>query len=264
MAVEIFHCDAIAQDRLTPAMRFLLTKWNTLSLTNKLSLPALTENTTFNIADNAAYMIPAGDDFFYMHFGKNVAAAVGQDFTGRLMVPVNDTVAHDLRDAYRQAGIAGKPLFLRYTTEIARNALIWERLVLPVPVEGLGQLLVCYSEVLSHHQDVFEYLFHKARNAWIVTYPIFRGEDFDDGWILLMNDAARAAFSYDRPIRSLRLREFKLFQFPELWERLRESYARADPRASVGFDELDLELFKVKQLLAFRFDRSAMRLGKLS
>jgi hypothetical protein len=263
MAVEVFHHDIIPQDALAPAMKFLMTKWNTLSVMQKLSLPAITENGTFNITDNSATMIPAGDDFFFMNMGKNIAAAIGENLTGRLISAVNDTIAHDLIDAYRQAVAAEKPLFMRFTTDFARNALVWERLVLPVPVDGLGTLLVCYSEVPSHHQDVFEYLFYKARNAWIVTYPIFSSGTLDDGWVLLMNDAARAAFSYDRPIRSLRLREFALFQFGELWERLRESYARADPRASVGFEQLDLELFKVNRLLAYRFDRNSVGLGKL-
>ncbi len=263
MAVEIFHHDAIPQDALAPAMKFLLTKWDTLSVMNRLSLPAITENATFNITDNSNYMIPAGDDFFYMHMGRNISTAIGEDHTGRLMSPVNDTVAHDLLDAYRQAAAAEKPVFIRFTTDRARNALVWERLLLPVPVAGLGTLLICYSEVLSHHQEVFEYLFQKARNAWIVTYPIFNRGQLDDGWVLLMNDAARAAFSFDKPIRNLRLREFALFQFGELWERLRESYGRANPRASVGFEQLDLELFKVNKLLAYRFDRNSVGAGKL-
>jgi hypothetical protein len=258
MAVEIFHYDAIPQDALAPAMKFLLTKWNTLSVMNKLSLQALTENTTFNIADNSVYMIPAGDDFFFMHVGKNVAAAIGQDFTGRLISTVNDTIAPDLLDAYQQAVAQGKPVFLRFTSHIAQNALVWERLLLPVPVDRIGTLLVCYSEVLSHHQEVFEYLFQNARNPWIVTYPIFRSGDLDDGWVLLMNAAARAAFPFEAAIKNLRLRDLALFQFGELWERLRDSYARAEPRATVSFDQVDLELIKVNRLLAFRFDRNTV------
>jgi hypothetical protein len=160
--------------------------------------------------------------------------------------------------------VAEKPAFVRFTSDFAQNALVWERLVLPVAVNGLGTMLVCYSEVLSHHQEVFEHLFHNARNPWIVTYPIFCGGSLDDGWVLLMNDAARAAFSYDRPIKNLRLRDFALFQFGELWERLRDSYQRANPRATVGFDELDLELFKVNRLLAYRFDRSTAAPGAFS
>jgi hypothetical protein len=42
MAVEIFHLESIPQDALTPAMKFLLTKWNTLSVMNKLTLQAIT------------------------------------------------------------------------------------------------------------------------------------------------------------------------------------------------------------------------------
>jgi hypothetical protein len=181
-----------------------------------------------------------------------------------LMSATNPNIASDLRDAYHQAVSQTKPVFLRFTSDVAENALVWERLVLPVSVDGLGTLLVCYSEVLSHHQDVFEFLFHKARNPLIITYPIFSSGVLDDGWVLLMNDAARAAFSYEQPIKNLRLRDFALFQFGELWERLRESYGRADPRALVGFDQVDLELIRVNQLLAYRFDRNTAPPGALS
>lgn len=237
-------------------MRFLLTKWDTLSAMKRLTLQAVTETGGFNIVDNSSYMLRAGEDFFFMHVGRNIQAAIGKNFTGLMLSIINDTVARDLIDAYHQAIAQEKPMFMRFTSSFAQNALVWERLVLPIPVRGLGTILVCYSEVLSHQQEVFEYLFKTARNLWIVAYPIFNGGELDDGWVLLMNEAARAAFSYDRPIANLRLRELSLFQFGELWGKLREGYAHADPRATVRFDQLEMEMIKIKRLLAFRFDRN--------
>ncbi len=259
MAVEIFHLESIPQDALTPAMKFLLTKWNTLSVMNKLTLQAITESTSFNVRDNSSYMIPAGDDFFYMHMGDNVRAAVGQDFTGQLLSALDDTVARDLIDSYQQAVAQEKPIFIRFTSSFSENALIWERIVLPVPIPRLGMVLVCYSEVLSHQQEVFAYLFKHGRRPWIVTYPIFNGDrELDDGWVLLMNDAARAAFSPDRPVRNMRLRDLSLFQFGPLWTALRDRYAIANPRATVTFDQLELELLKLNHLVAYRFDKAAV------
>ena len=208
MAVEVFHFDSIPQDALTPAMKFLLTKWSSLSVMNKLTLQSITESASFNVRDNSAYMIPAGDDFFYMHMGSNVRAAVGQDFTGQMLSALNDQVASDLIDSYQQAVAQENPM---------------------------------------------------ARRPWIVTYPIFNGErELDDGWVLLMNDAARAAFSPDQPLRNLRLRDLSLFQFGPLWTALRERYALADPRATVIFDQLELELLKLNHLVAYRFDKAAV------
>ncbi len=262
MAVEIFHFDSIPQDALTPAMKFLLTKWNTLSVMHKLTLQAITESTSFNVRDNSSYMIPAGDDFFHMHVGDNVRAAIGRDFTGQLLSSLDDTVARDLIDAYQQAVAQEKPTFMRFTSLIAENALIWERIVLPVPIPHLGTILVCYSEVLSHQQEVYAYLFKHARRPWIVTYPIFNGaRELDDGWVLLMNDAARAAFSPDRPVQNLRLRDLSLFQFGPLWPALRERYALANPRATVTFNQLELELLKLNHLVAYRFDKAAVAGG---
>jgi hypothetical protein len=253
MAVEIFHYDVIPQESLPPAMAFLLTKWNSLSVMNKLALQAITESTSVNVVDNSAYMVPAGDDFFFTHMGKNVSAAIGVDHTGKLLSTVGTTIGGDLLDAYRQVAAQEKPAFLRFTSSYAQNALVWERLVLPIPVRGLGPVLVCYSEVKSHQQGVYEFLFNKARYPWVVTYPIFNAaRELDDGWVLLMNDSARAAFSYHQPIGNLRLRELSLFQFGRLWEGLRECYAAAGPRLSVAFDQLEIEMVKVNNLLAYR------------
>ena len=265
MAVEIFHYDSIPQDKLPSAMKFLLTKWNALSVMNKLTLQAITENSSYNIPDNSAYMITAGDDFFFMHMGSNVRAAIGEDHTGKLLSTVNSMIAGDLLDAYQQAVAQEKPMFMRFTSPVAQNALVWERLVLPLSVNRLGTILICYSEVLSHHQGVFEYMFKNARHPWIVTYPIFTAEqELDDGWVLLMNDAAQAAFRREQPIGNLRLRELALFQVGELWTTLRERYAAANPRASMSFDRLELELIKANHLVVYRFDKASVQGGTLS
>ena len=79
-----------------------------------------------------------------------------------------------------------------------------------------------------------------------------------------MNDTARVAFSYDRPIGNLRLRELPLFQFSELWIRLRERYAHANPRVTVVLDRVELDLIKVNHLLAYRFDTGTAQAGSLS
>jgi hypothetical protein len=257
MAVEIFHYDHIPQDKLVPAMKFLLTKWNTLSVMNRLALQAVTEDAIYNIPDNSAYMVTAGDDFYFMHVGANVRAAIGDNHTGKLLSTVPTAIAHDLRDAYQQAVAQRKPLFMRFTSPVAQNALVWERLVLPLPVDRLGTVLVCYSEVLTHHQGVFEYLFKSARYPWVITYPIFNpDQQLDDGWVLLMNDAAHVVFRRQRPVGNLRLRELALFQVGELWGKLREHYVAANPRSRLWYDRLELELVRLNNLVAYRFDTS--------
>jgi hypothetical protein len=254
MAIEIFQESSIPQGSLTPAMKFLLTKWTTLSAMNQLSLQALTDSPTYDIRNNGTYMIGAGDDFFFMHVGEKVKAAIGTDFTGRMLSSINDPVAVDLIDAYRQAVEQQAPIFLRFTSSVHHDALLWERLVLPVPVERLGIILVCFSEVLGKQQDVYQHLFRQARYPYIIVYPILTAEGaFDDGWILLMNAAAEQAFNITIPIRNLRMREMPLFQFGQVWALLRDKLPMTQPRVSVGFDRLEIDLIKVDHLLAIRF-----------
>jgi hypothetical protein len=49
-----------------------------------------------------------------------------------------------------------------------------------------------------------------------------------------------------------------------LWTALRERYALANPRATVTFDQLDLELLKLHHLVAYRFDKAAVAGGMLT
>src|SRR5262245_3150519 len=113
MAAEVLHYDCIPLDALPPALKFLLTKWNTLSVMNKLTLPAIADGSSVNVFDNSAYMVPAGDDFYFVHVGKNVQAAVGLDHTGEGRATINTVIGRDLLDAYQQAAAQEKPMFMR-------------------------------------------------------------------------------------------------------------------------------------------------------
>ena len=67
-------------------------------------------------------------------------------------------------------------------------------------------ILVCYSEQVSHHREVYEYLFQNSPEAMVVASPISNDVgDAMDGWVVMMNDAARRLLNFDDSIGSLRL-----------------------------------------------------------
>ena len=68
-------------------------------------------------------------------------------------------------------------------------------------------LLVCYSELISHQSEVCEHLFQTSRDAMLVASPIANemGE-VTDGWVVMMNDAARDFLDFRDSIGNLRLR----------------------------------------------------------
>ena len=78
MAVEIFHYDSIPQAALAAGMQFLLTKWTTLSAMSKLTLQAVTETTSFNVVDDASYMVTAGPDDFFYRFDRGAWLAAAE------------------------------------------------------------------------------------------------------------------------------------------------------------------------------------------
>ena len=71
------------------------------------------------------------------------------------------------------------------------NVLLWERIILPVPVGPNGAILVCYSEVMSHQAEIYEYVFMHSPIPMLTIYPIFAPDGaLDDGWIVLINQLA--------------------------------------------------------------------------
>jgi hypothetical protein len=141
---------------------------------------------------------------------------------------------------------------------MADDVLLWERVILPVPAGPDSTILVCYSEVMSHQLEVYEYVFRNSPVPMMVIYPIFTPQKvIDDGWIVLVNETGRVMFDLREPVGNRRLRELKAFQSPELWEELAHSFSAPNPESSLqapvlGERYLTL-LVRLKHLALFRF-----------
>ena len=126
--------------------------------------------------------------------------------TGQLLSTSDNPIARDLLAVYRQAAKTLVPSFVRFSG--ARNGRrIWQGLVLPIKLAPGTVLLVCYSEMISHQSEVCEHLFQTSRDAMLIASPIANeAGDVTDGWVVMMNDAARDFLGFRDGIGNLRLK----------------------------------------------------------
>ncbi len=262
MAMEVHYGAAIQAVTASPAIKFLISKWNTLHASGRMTVQLLTEG-NYDIPAKSVYMITLADDFLFMHVGTKIRETVQQDFTGRLLSSLDDDVARDLHDAYGATVKYGAPMYLRFTSPMTEDVLLWERVILPVPVGPGGTILVCYSEVMSHQLEVYEYVFRNSPVPMMVVYPIFTPQKvIDDGWIVLLNETGRMVFGIHDRVGNRRMREFKAFQCPELWAELAQSFSRREPESRIwapvlGEDYTTL-LVRLKHLALLRFQPRAL------
>jgi hypothetical protein len=258
MAIELSYGAAIVTATTSPAIKFLISKWSALNAAGKLDIQLLTEG-SYDVPSKSLYMIPIGDDFLYMHVGAKVRESLGNDFTGRLLSTIGDQVSRDLHDAYAATIKYRGPIYVRFTSPRPENVLLWERIILPVPVGPNGAILVCYSEVMSHQAEIYEYVFMHSPIPMLTIYPIFAPDGaLDDGWIVLINQLAREVFAVPDITGNRRLRELKAFQRPDFWADIAALYPQSDPPGTVSLlsplgDKYHTLLVRMKHLALMRF-----------
>lgn len=252
MAIEVFQGGSIPRELSSGAMEFLWAKWKTLNATNSLSLQRLTEESSHKLRANSTYMLSAGDDFVYMYVGEALQTAIHFNPTGRLLSASHSPVAHDLLAVYRQAAKALAPSFVRFSG--ARNdRQLWQGLVLPIKLAPSTVLLVCYTELISHQAEVCEHLFQTSRDAMLIASPITSemGE-VTDGWVVMMNEAARDFLSFRDSIGNLRLSHLQGLRGLELGFKLYPPIAAGTVIRAAGARDFEAEIIRFAHVFALR------------
>jgi hypothetical protein len=256
MAIEVFQGGSIPRELSSGAMEFLWAKWKTLNSTNNLSLQRLIEESSRPLHINSTYMLSVGDDFVYLYAGDAVQAAAGFNPTGRLLSTSSSPVARDLLAVYRQTARALVPCFVRFSS--ARNGRqIWQGLVLPIKLAPGTVLIVCYTELIGHQSEVYEHLFQTSRDAMLIASPIANemGEVID-GWVVMINDAARDVLTFRDSIGNLRLRHLQRLQGLELRFKLHPPVAPGTVLRTSG-GEFEAEIIRFAHVFALRLTGQA-------
>lgn len=255
MALEVFS--SIPREFATAPMEYLWAKWRTLRATNDLSLQRLIEESSYPLRANSIYLLSSGDDFTYIYVGKAMQEAVGLSLAGMLLSQRDTPLAKDFAAVYRQVAKRMAPVFVRFTGADAQTGRIWQRLVLPVPLPGDAVILVVYSEIISHHAEIYEHLFRTAPDAMVIACPIANDVGHTtDGWVLMMNDRARVLLNFTGSIGNLRLSELPQFAGIDLWGRL---YAPKSAAAAMALATADfnIELMRFPRAFGLRLSPKA-------
>jgi PAS domain-containing protein len=251
MAIEVFHGASIPRELSSGALEFLWAKWKTLNATNALTLQRLTEETTHSIRDSSVFMVSGGDDFAYMYVGQAIQDALGSNPTGELLSVSTSLVSRDLLELYRHAAKHLVPSFIRTTGPRLRSGEIWQSLVLPIKlVEGVV-ILVCYWEQVSHHREVYEYLFQNSPEAMVVASPIVNDVgDALDGWVVMMNDAARSLLNFKDSIGNLRLKHLSELQAIDFSFKLHPPVGPGTSIRTVQGTDFEIEIIRFVNVFA--------------
>jgi hypothetical protein len=252
MAIEVFQGGSIPRELSSGAMEFLWAKWKALNATNALSLQRLTEESSHPLRINSTYMLQAGDDFVYMYMGEAVQAAAGFNLTGRLLSTSESPVARDLLAVYRHASRTMAPSFIRFSSARS-DRQIWQGLVLPMKLAPGTVLLVCYTELIGHQVEVCEHLFQTSREAMLIASPIANemGE-VTDGWVVMMNDAARGFLNFSDSIGNLRLQQLQRLERLQLRFKLYPQVAAGTVMTAVGGETFAAEIIRFAHVFVLR------------
>ena len=252
MSLEIFSGTSIPRELTTAAMEFLWAKWKTLYATGDLTLQRLTEETSYPLRENLVYLMNAGDDFVYTYVGEAVQKAIGRDRAGILLSASGNPMSREYAQVYRKVADSLIPACLRYTLPTTQNGKVWQRLVLPVPIAGTCVCLVVYSELIDHHREVYDQLFKTAPDAMVVACPIANDVGHTkDGWVIMMNDRARAMLDFTASIGNLRLSQVPQFARIDVWGRLYGSRA-AHGAPPISTPDFDIELMRFPHVFGLK------------
>jgi PAS domain-containing protein len=251
MAIEVFHGASIPRELSSAAMEFLWAKWKTLSATNDLTLQRLTEESNHTLRDNSTFMMSVGDDFVHMYVGLNIQHALGYNPTGHMLSASDSQVSRDLLELYRHAAKHLLPSFVRTTGPRFRSGEIWQGLTLPIKLADGVVILVCYSEQVSHHREVYEYLFQNSPEAMLVASPIANDVgDAVDGWVVMVNDAARRLLDFSDSIGSLRIKHLPQFTDLDLSFKLHPPVRPGTSVRTVEGSAFELEIIRFINVFA--------------
>jgi hypothetical protein len=256
MAIEVFQGGSIPRELSSSAMEFLWAKWKTLNATNSLSLQRLTEETSHPLRANATYVLSAGDDFVYMYVGDAIQAAAGFNATGQLVSASDSPIARDLLSVYRQAAGTLAPSFARFS--LKNDGQLWQGLVLPIKLAPNTVLIFCYSELVSHQSEVCDYLFRKSRDAMLIASPIANEVgDVTDGWVVMINDAARELLDFRDGISNLRLKHLPALQGLDLRFRLHPPVPDGTTTHAVASQDIGADIIRFAHVFALRLGARA-------
>lgn len=187
------HTEGIAERARTPEIRGLLRRFQSCATGDGYA-----RFEDFNLAQLEEYsnclmlLTPdGGDDYLYLHFGREIASGAGLDMTGRRVSDLPEAVHHFTRDSYDRVIRENLPLYSVHRSSSAMHVSLWERLVLPVRSVSGQRFVLVFTKAFQFREELLAAILDSSENG-IIALEAVRGEDgaIDDAMIVTANRRA--------------------------------------------------------------------------
>ncbi|MEM8814096.1 MAG: GGDEF domain-containing protein [Pseudomonadota bacterium] len=191
--IQVFTRNLASHATLREVER-LLRHWQALTNAND-RLPTYAEfglNDFDDCLGNIMVLTQTGDDYFYMHYGVNIARSAGFDMTGRLVSSFTKPIGRQFRTCYDDVVQSGQPMLTVHAAAFQISVHSWERLIMPLagPREG-ETILVVYNAPRESKHDILDAILQASTNGILAIMPINDDDgEIVDGLIVSANKAA--------------------------------------------------------------------------
>jgi len=136
-------------------------------------------------------LLPVGDDYFYMYYGRDLARDTGCDMTGRRLSDLSDSVGFKYKAVYDECLRNNKPGLTVHAAEYKITVHSWERLVLPLAgITDNERILLVYNAPRETKHDILDAILQASTNGILAITPVFETDNrICDGVIIASNKA---------------------------------------------------------------------------
>jgi signal transduction histidine kinase len=157
------------------------------------------------LAANLMVLVPEAEGYRYRHYGVSIARAAGFDMTGRSTADFDSEVGKFFEDKYAQTLATRQPLYTLHRASHARGVLLWERLILPVDLDGTA-VLVCYNTPADNKTDAFDALMETSTEGLLLLRPALDEDGrISDFVIAVANRRVQEIFGTSNPLDGRKL-----------------------------------------------------------
>lgn len=233
------HDTQIEERVHAPAVRNLLAQWTALNEQYGYAPFAPFDPIGLGpLADDVIIMVPLdADDYVYAHYGRQIAAHVGMDMTGRQTSEFKGEIGDFFRMVNARAIREGKALFTLHRGAYAINVHIWERLILPCRDTDGSPILVVHCRARELREDLLGTILDASLDGIVAVRLIRDGSGRAvDGEVMAANK--RAGELLGKPVEEM-LATPILTLFPHLassglWQRCLEVADTREPAEFVA------------------------------
>lgn len=156
--------------------------------------------------DDMMMLMKKDDDYIIVSQSANYIRNLGRDLRGALLSELKVPTAEAMKQIYNDCFEKKQPIYVRYVSELSKQSVYWEALMLPLAADDSGRPMYCLNLVslIDDKTAILQAVFDRASVGMIVAAPT-RSENgqIDDGQILGINSRAKEMLRFSQSHRQI-------------------------------------------------------------